>query len=143
MRKTFEFNFHELSFEDQKFLYHFFDAESIDSDLVESATTVSALADCFEEPERQTVTRLAYLAALLAHGVVRVIEFPIEQLGEQRTFVDVQPDENIDFDFDITWYDGLNYDGYGAISLVDTIEMYRLKEVNEVFQKYNWFETQS
>jgi hypothetical protein len=142
MKKSFQFDFQNLSFQDQKFLYVFLDAESLSPELVETASTVSELEACFEESERQTVSRLSYLAALLAHGVVRFIEFPIDQMGEQRTFVDVQYDGNVEFDFDITWYDGLNYDGYGLISLVATVEMYRLEELSQVFLKYSWFGSQ-
>lgn len=142
MKKSFQFDFQQLSFEDQKFLYVFLEAENLNQELVETASTVSELEACFEESERQNVTRLSYLAALLAHGVVRFIEFPIEQMGEQLTFVDVQYDGNVEFDFDITWYDGLNYDGYGLISLVATVEMYQLEELGQIFQKYSWFGSQ-
>jgi hypothetical protein len=41
-------------------------------------------------------------------------------------------------DFDIEWYSGLNTHGKGVISLFETVDLYDLEEIVELFKKYSF-----
>lgn len=136
MKKSFSFDFASLSLADQKHLYRHFDIECMDEENFEKASTLAELQACFDAEGNTDAERLAYLGALMAHGLAKLIHVPQERDGEKVTFVDLVFDQEVDFVLDITEYDGLNYDGKGMISMVDTVECYRLEELGELFRKY-------
>lgn len=140
MKKTFRFDLASLSLEEQKYLYEYLQAEADHPENIEKATNLEELKACFDEKNNNEVYRLAFMAALLAHEVAYLIKVPEEREGEKRVFVDLLLKKDIDLgeDFDIEWYDGLNSDGYGVISLVDTIDTYGLEELTPIFKKYSY-----
>jgi|GEM_PF-3387914 len=142
MRRKFEFDFDQLTFQDQKAIYRHIDPETTSPNLLESATKLEELKDYYDDEENQLVYRLSYLAALLAHGIAVILQVPVKREGKAYTFEEVilRDEFELDQDFSIEWYDGLNYDGKGLISLSETIEMYRLEELALIFKKYNFLE---
>jgi hypothetical protein len=136
MPKKFSFDFDALSFEDQKYLYRHFDIECLDEQKFESASTLAELRACFDKEGNTEAERVAYLGALIAHGLAKIEKIPEERDGEKGTFVDLFFDQDVDFLLDITDYDGLNYEGKGVIAMVETVELYRLEELGELFRNY-------
>jgi hypothetical protein len=136
MQKSFSFNFADLTLKDQKLLYRHFDIECFDEQKFESASTLAELQECFDDEGNTEAERVAYLGALMAHGLAKIVKVPEERYEEKVTFVDVVFDQEVDFELDITNYDGLNYEGKGVIAMVETFELYRLEELCELFRKY-------
>ena len=139
MTKTFKFDFGQLSLEDQKYLFDYFQVDSLLSDQAAGATSAEALKACFDEEDYDMVSRLSYFATLLAHRVAKLERIPEEKDGEKGVFVFVGFDQEVDFEWDITWYDGLNSDGKGIISLVDTVDTFGLLDLAGLFGKYKAF----
>ncbi len=139
MTKTFKFDFSHLSLEDQKYLYDYFQVDCFHPEKVEAADSFEVLKACFDEEDYDMVSRLSYFATLLAHRVAKLERIPEEKDGEKGVFVFVGFDQEVDFEWDITWYDGLNSDGKGIISLVDTVDTFGLLDLAGLFGKYKAF----
>ncbi len=138
MKKTFKFDFSQLSLVDQKYLYDYFQVDSIHPDQAAGATSAESLKACYDQDDYDMVTRLSYFAALLAHGVAKLVKVPAAE-GDKSFFVFVNFNDEVDFEFDIEWYDGLNSDGKGMISLEDTVDTFGLLELKEMMGKYKVF----
>jgi hypothetical protein len=138
MTKTFKFDFGQLSLEDQKYLFDYFQVDSLLSDQLKDATSTEALKACYDEEDYDMVLRLSYFAALLAHGVAKLVKVPAAE-GDKSFFVFVNFNDEVDFEFDIEWYDGLNSHGKGAISLEDTVDTFGLLDLAGLFGKYKVF----
>jgi hypothetical protein len=109
-------------------------------DQVKVATNSEVLKACFDEEDYDMVSRLSYFATMLAHRVAKLERIPEEKDGEKGVFVFVVFDQEVDFEFDIEWYEGLNSDGKGMISLVDTVDTFGLLDLKELMGKYQGFD---
>jgi hypothetical protein len=140
MNQYFNFDFARLSFENQRSLYSHLDPECFAPEKLNQASNLEELMDCYYEDGNKEVYRLSYLAAMLAHEVATLIKTPVERDGEKYTLINARLNKGFDLgnDFDIEWYNGLNAQGYGVISLVDTVEMYRLEELKSLFENYSF-----
>jgi hypothetical protein len=137
--RTFIFNFEQLSFEDQKAVYKHLFSEYYGSEKFEAANSLDELKAIVDEMENEDVYPLAYMVGMLAHGVAYVFSVPFEtEDGEKKEFVDIHFKEGYELgnDFDIEWFNGLNSDGKGMISLYETVAFYDLETLVPIFKKY-------
>lgn len=137
MENEFRFDFNQLSLKDQKYLLTFFEAEGC-SDMEKFHATYSSaeLLSLFDKGELRKVGHLCYLAALLAHNVIIYTAIPKYHMRKERIFKSVVKNKDVDFKFNPDWYDGLNNEHEGIISLTSTIETYDLLELDSLFKKY-------
>lgn len=137
--KKFEFDFKQLSLEDQKLVYKHLFPQSDSHDKIDQAVSLDEIMALFDELENKDVYPLAYLTAMLAHGVAQVAATPISNYGKDYYTMDVHFEEEYELgnNFDIEWYSGLNTHGKGVISLFETIDLYDLQEIEELFKKYS------
>ena len=137
--QTYNFNFEKLSFEDQRAVYiHLFSAY-YGKEKLEAASNLEELKAIVDDMENEDVYPLAYMAGMLAHGVAYVFSVPFEtEDGGKKEFVDVHFKEGYELgnNFDIEWYNGLNSDGKGMISLYETVSLYDLETLAPLFKKY-------
>jgi len=141
-RPKFQFDFMKLSIEDQKYLLKFFETKGCsDFEKFEETTSSEELLSLFDEGEIRTVNHLSYLAALLAHQMIVYLTFPNYHMRKERTFKSVMQDNDYSFEFDPEWYDGLNNEHEGVVSLTATIETYDLMELGPLFLKYDFVKT--
>lgn len=140
MKKRFHFDFKSLRLEDQKFLLQHFEAISKCPQLIESAKSPLQLKMCYFNEEYMKVVHLSYLAALLAHKIMVTISIPIIHMRKEKIFIETSYDMDYDFEFDLEWYNGLNHEHKGMISLASTIETYELLEIRNLFKKYEFVE---
>lgn len=77
MRKSFSFDFASLSLEDQKYLYSHFDIECMNEENFEKACSLAELQACFDAEGNTESERLAYLGALMAHGLAKLVHLPV------------------------------------------------------------------
>lgn len=142
MKPKFQFDFKKLSIEDQKYLFKFFEAGGCsDLEKFEETTNSEELLSLFDEDEIRIVFHLSYLAALLAHELIVYLTFPSYHMRKERTFKSVMRDNDYSFEFDPEWYDGLNNEHEGVVSLTSTIETYDLLDLKDVFSKYDFMQT--
>jgi hypothetical protein len=138
--KKFEFNFKQLSLEDQKLVYKHLFPQSDSHDKIDQAGSLEEITALFDELENKDVYPLAYLTAMLAHGIAHVEATPISNYGKDYFTMDVHLDADYELGngFDIEWYSGLNTHGKGVISLFETVDLYDLEEIVELFKKYSF-----
>lgn len=137
--QTFNFNFEQLSLEDQKKVYLHLFSEYYGIENFEASQSLDELKAIVDEMENEDVYPLAYMAGMLAHGVAYVFSVPFEtEDGEKKEFVDIHFKEGFELgnNFDIEWYNGLNSDGKGMISLYETVALYDLETLVPIFKKY-------
>jgi hypothetical protein len=103
----------------------------------DQARDLEQLMACYDDEGNTLVYRLAFLTALLTQEAALLYQVTKKKKGKTLTLLDVLCKKGFDLgdDFPIEWYDGLNYDGKGLISLVDTIEMYRLEDLRGFFER--------
>lgn len=138
--KRFEFNFKDLTLEDQKIIYkHLFPKRKI-ARKINQASDLEQIMALFDEKENKMVYPLAYLAAMLAHEVAYVKAIPVENYGKYYFNMDVRIKEDFELgnDFDMNWYKGLNGFHKGAIALFDNLSHYELEELEDLFKKYSF-----
>lgn len=137
MEKEFRFSFDQLTLMDQKYLLKFFEAEGCsDWEKFENTYSSAELLSLFDRGELRKVSHLSYLAALLAHNVIIYTAIPQYHMRKERIFKSVVKNKDVDFKFNPNWYDGLNNEHEGIISLTGTIETYDLLELDSLFKKY-------
>jgi len=138
--KRFEFNFKQLSLDDQKLVYKHLFPQSDSHNKIDQAGSLEEIMALFDELQNKDVYPLAYLAAMLAHEVAQVEATPISNYGKDYFTMDVHLEEDyvLGNDFDIEWYSGLNTHGKGVISLFETVDLYDLEEIVELFKKYSF-----
>lgn len=137
--QTFNFNFEQLSLEDQKKVYLHLFSEYYGIEKFEASQSLDELKAIVDEMENEDVYPLAYMAGMLAHGVAYVFSVPIEiGDGKKQEIVDIHFKEGYELgnNFDIEWYDGLNSHGKGVISLYETVDIYGLEGLVPIFKKY-------
>jgi hypothetical protein len=139
MENEFRFDFNQLTLKDQKYLLTFFEAEGC-SDVEKFHDTYSSaeLLSLFEKVELRKVSHLCYLAALLAHNVLIYSAIPQYHMRKERIFKSVVKNNDVDFKFNLDWYDGLKNEHEGIISLTGIIETYDLLELDSLFKKYEF-----
>jgi hypothetical protein len=141
MKPRFQFDFKDLSIEDQKYLFKFFEAEGCsDVEKFEETKDLEELLSLFDEDEIRKISRLSYLAALLAHEVVIYSTHIQYHMRKDRLFKSVYQDNYYSFDFELDWYDGLNNEHEGVISIAATIETYDLLDLKPIFSKYDFIQ---
>lgn len=140
MKQDFNFDFSQLSFEDQKAIYRHIDPDCIKPESLNQASDLEQLMACYDAEDNILVYRLSYLTALLTQEAAILRLASEKQNDKNLNFLEVLYRKGFDFgdDFPIEWYDGFNSDGKGLISLVDTIEMYGLEDLRSIFQKIDF-----
>ena len=83
--QTFNFDFEQLSFDDQKKVYvHLFSAY-YGKEKLEAASSLVELRAIVDEMENEDVYPLAYMAGMLAHGVAYICSVPFDtEDGEKK-----------------------------------------------------------
>jgi hypothetical protein len=134
--QQFNFNFDSISLGDLLLLYNHFQIENFGN--VYDAKTKEEFFKCFDEEGNSDAQKLIYLAALYAHGCIKMLDKKIISNEKEYNFYEIGHNKTIEFELDETDYDGLNTEGYGVIDIIDTYFYYEIEVVKSILVKYNF-----
>lgn len=138
-----DFDFRKLDLEDIKSifqLFYFGQAPYLENPEAFKADSLDTFQVSFEPEENEEIEKITRLAALLKEGAIRLYEFDhfSDFTGKTEKMETFLYSQKFEFQFDESDYDGLNSEGKGVISMVNTYYSYPMKEILQILDNYSF-----
>lgn len=138
-----DFDFRKLDLEDIKSVYKLFyfgQEPYLGNPEAFKENSLDTFQTLFESEENEEVEKITRLAALLKEGAIRLYEFDhfTELTGKTEKMETFLYSQKFEFQFDEGDYDGLNSEGKGVTSMVNTYYSYPMKEILQILDHYSF-----